>query len=108
MLGQSEFNVLVDGRAASKITQGVTTEITGEGSSIAPLNDRLVALKRRRSSSASRLTLDFRTLGEYFARLDTRSRPAINLGTLRRRRGRARRTWWGTASARPRRRNSSR
>ena len=27
--GQSEFNVLVDNRAASKITQGVTTEITG-------------------------------------------------------------------------------
>src|SRR6188508_3284436 len=41
MLGQSEFNVLVDQRAASKITQGVTTEITGEGSSIAPLNDAL-------------------------------------------------------------------
>ena len=36
MLGQSEFNVLVDGRAASKIMQGVTTEITGEGASIAP------------------------------------------------------------------------
>ncbi|HUK49082.1 MAG TPA: hypothetical protein VLW06_15880, partial [Terriglobales bacterium] len=34
--GQSEFNILVDGRAASKITQGVTTEITGEGTSIAP------------------------------------------------------------------------
>src|SRR5438034_7819615 len=32
--GQSEFNLLVDGRAASKITQGVTTEITGEGVSI--------------------------------------------------------------------------
>src|SRR5262245_44742540 len=29
LLGQSEFNVLVDGRAASKILQGVTTEITG-------------------------------------------------------------------------------
>ncbi len=29
--GQSEFNILVDNRAASKITQGVTTEITGEG-----------------------------------------------------------------------------
>jgi dihydroorotase/N-acyl-D-amino-acid deacylase len=40
--GQSEFNVLVDNRAASKITQGVTTEITGEGTSIAPLNDRLL------------------------------------------------------------------
>ncbi|HEV3073338.1 MAG TPA: hypothetical protein VHB47_02875, partial [Thermoanaerobaculia bacterium] len=36
MLGQSEYNVLVDNRAASKITQGITTEITGEGSSIAP------------------------------------------------------------------------
>ena len=29
--GQSEYNVLVDPRAASKITQGITTEITGEG-----------------------------------------------------------------------------
>ena len=38
--GQSEFNILVDNRAASKITQGVTTEVTGEGSSIAPVNDR--------------------------------------------------------------------
>src|SRR6058998_207000 len=42
LLGQSEFNVLVDGRAASKIMQGVTTEVTGEGSSIAPVNDRLI------------------------------------------------------------------
>src|ERR1035441_9036944 len=40
--GQSEFNVLVDNRAASKITQGVTTEITGEGTSIAPFNNRLL------------------------------------------------------------------
>ena len=39
--GQSEFNLLVDNRAASKITQGVTTEITGEGTSIAPVNDRM-------------------------------------------------------------------
>ena len=31
MLGQSEFNILVDGRAASKIMQGITTEVTGEG-----------------------------------------------------------------------------
>ena len=40
MLGQSEYNVLVDGRAASKITQGITTEITGEGNSIAPVTPR--------------------------------------------------------------------
>src|SRR4249919_2577618 len=46
MLGQSEFNVLVDGRAASKVTMGVTTEVTGEGSSIAPLNERLAGLRK--------------------------------------------------------------
>ena len=34
MLGQSEFNVLVDNRAASKITQGVTTEVAGQDGSL--------------------------------------------------------------------------
>jgi dihydroorotase/N-acyl-D-amino-acid deacylase len=38
LLGQSESNVLVDSRAASKITQGITTEVTGEGDSNAPLD----------------------------------------------------------------------
>src|SRR5205085_2406974 len=42
MLGQSEYFLLVDGRAASKVMQGVTTEITGEGTSIAPLNARMM------------------------------------------------------------------
>lgn len=81
MLGQSEFNVLADSRAASKITQGVTTEITGEGTSIAPLNDRLAA-EAQPNYQAFGVTLDFRTLGEYFARLESRSRPAINIGTF--------------------------
>src|SRR5262249_11152834 len=31
MMGQSEYNLLVDNRGASKITQGITTELTGEG-----------------------------------------------------------------------------
>ena len=39
MLGQSEATILVDPRLPSKIFQGITTEITGEGGSIAPLND---------------------------------------------------------------------
>jgi hypothetical protein len=43
LLGQSELNVLVDNRAESKIRQGITTEITGEGSSVAPLNDVLLS-----------------------------------------------------------------
>jgi dihydroorotase/N-acyl-D-amino-acid deacylase len=36
MMGQSEINVLIDNRVFSKITQGVTTEVTGEGGSVAP------------------------------------------------------------------------
>lgn len=81
MLGQSEFNILADRRAASKITQGITTEITGEGSSIAPLNDRLAAEAKAQFDSF-KVALDFRTLGEYFTRLETRSTPAINVGTF--------------------------
>src|SRR6266496_1069145 len=81
LLGQSEFNVLVDGRAASKILQGVTTEITGEGSSIAPVNDRLVqeAAPQARYFGVAQ---DWRTLADYFKRLEERSRTAINVGTL--------------------------
>ena len=83
--GQSEFNLLIDNRAASKITQGVTTEITGEGSSIAPLNDRL---KKQPDFYANDdaakkfgVTLDWSTLGEYFKHLE-RTKSAINLGTF--------------------------
>lgn len=78
--GQSEFNVLVDNRVASKITQGVTTEITGEGDSIAPVNDRM----RKEGSDAARkygVTLDWYSLSDYFAHLE-RTKSAINLGTF--------------------------
>lgn len=80
MLGQSEFNVLVDPRAASKITQGITTEITGEGSSIAPVNDRLVGLSKAQYDHY-KVMQDFRTLGEYFSRLE-RTPVAINVGSF--------------------------
>ncbi len=78
--GQSEFNILVDGRAASKITQGVTTEITGEGTSIAPLNDRLLE-DFRPEAAKYHVDLDWRSLDEYFQHFQ-RARPAINLGTF--------------------------
>jgi dihydroorotase/N-acyl-D-amino-acid deacylase len=81
MLGQSEFNVLVDNRAASKIMQGVTTEVTGEGSSIGPVNDRMLA-DSKETYARYKVTADWRTLGEYFTRLDTRTHPAINLGSF--------------------------
>jgi N-acyl-D-amino-acid deacylase len=81
LLGQSEFNVLVDGRAASKIMQGVTTEVTGEGSSIAPVNDRLVQ-EAAPAATAFGVAQDWRTIGDYLRRLEERSRPAINMATF--------------------------
>jgi len=81
LLGQSEFNVLVDGRAASKLLQGATTEITGEGSSIAPVNDRMIG-EATPSATHFGIVIDWRTLGDYLRRLDMRSRPAINVGTF--------------------------
>src|SRR3989442_316204 len=81
LLGQSEFNVLLDNRAASKILQGVTTEVTGEGSSIAPLNDRMI---KEGAANAEHFGVaqDWRTLGDYFKRLEARTHPAINIGTF--------------------------
>jgi len=77
---QSEFNLLVDNRAASKITQGVTTEITGEGTSIAPLNDRLIE-DLRDDAKKYGVKLDWRSMDEYLNRLD-HAHPAINVGTF--------------------------
>src|ERR1035437_1186751 len=42
LLGQSEYNILVDPRAASKVMQGITTEVTSEGETIAPLTDPIL------------------------------------------------------------------
>jgi dihydroorotase/N-acyl-D-amino-acid deacylase len=80
MLGQSEYNVLVDSRAASKITQGITTEITGEGAAIAPTNARLIA-EGKEAFDHYGVTPDFTTLAGYWKAF-ARARPAINLGTF--------------------------
>src|SRR5712692_11660429 len=42
MLGQSELSLLIDPRAESKVFQGITTEVTGEGGSAAPFNDYIL------------------------------------------------------------------
>ncbi|MEK6405658.1 MAG: D-aminoacylase [Acidobacteriota bacterium] len=79
MLGQSETNLLIDPRAESKVFQGITTEVTGEGGSPAPLNDYILK-ESEPFFKHFNLTADWRTLGEYFARLE-RSGTAINLAT---------------------------
>lgn len=82
MLGQSEFNVLVDNRAASKVLQGVTTEVTGEGHSIAPVNDQIITEDFSGQALHYHLTIDWRSLSDYFTRVEQRTHPAINVGTF--------------------------
>jgi N-acyl-D-amino-acid deacylase len=79
MLGQSEMTILVNPHLPSKIFQGITTEITGEGATAAPLNDRIVEADRL-SYEHLGITPDWRTLGEYFARLE-RQGLGINLAS---------------------------
>jgi N-acyl-D-amino-acid deacylase len=69
MLGQSELTIQVDPRVPSKIYQGITTEITGEGNSAGPLNDAIIAADRA-TYDHYHLNPDWRTLGEYFAKLE--------------------------------------
>jgi N-acyl-D-amino-acid deacylase len=78
MLGQSDLSILVRPQLPSKIFQGITTEFTGEGSSVAPLNDRIIAADRL-GYEHLKITADWRTLGEYFARLE-RQGIGINVG----------------------------
>ncbi|HET9400298.1 MAG TPA: D-aminoacylase [Candidatus Acidoferrales bacterium] len=72
MLGQSDLTILVDPRLPSKIYQGITTEVTGEGSSVAPLNDAIMRADRL-AYVHFKVTPDWRTLGQYFARLERQS-----------------------------------
>src|ERR1051326_8567559 len=79
MLGQSELTILVNPHLPSKIFQGITTEITGEGSSAAPLNDAIIHADKV-SYDHLKLTPDWRTLRQYFARLEKQGM-GINLAT---------------------------
>jgi dihydroorotase/N-acyl-D-amino-acid deacylase len=79
MLGQSELTILVDPHLPSKIYQGITTEITGEGGSIAPLNDTIIKADHV-SYAHYRVSPDWHTFAQYFARL-RRQGMGINLAS---------------------------
>ncbi|MGA2023079.1 MAG: D-aminoacylase [Candidatus Sulfotelmatobacter sp.] len=79
MLGQSEFTILVDPRLPSKIYQGITTEITGEGGTIAPLNDAIIQSDRA-GYEHYHITPDWRTFRQYFARIEKQGM-GINLAS---------------------------
>jgi N-acyl-D-amino-acid deacylase len=80
MLGQSELTILVDPRLPSKIYQGITTEITGEGGSVAPLSDALVAEDQLGYDHLG-IKPDWRSLAGYFSRLEKQGM-GINLATF--------------------------
>src|SRR3989449_7188950 len=80
MRGQPEIHALINNRLFSKITQGVTTEVTGEGGSVAPLTDRLVvddsdAMKKWHYRE------DWRDLDGYYAQL-AKQGSTLNIATF--------------------------
>ena len=79
MLGQSEASLLIDNRSLSKLSQGITTEITGEGGSIAPQTNLTLA-PLQPILDHYKLTVDWTTLDGYFKRLEKSGTP-LNIGT---------------------------
>jgi dihydroorotase/N-acyl-D-amino-acid deacylase len=79
MLGQSESALLIDNRSLSKLSQGITTEITGEGGSAAPQNEKTLA-PQKPYLDHYHLTVDWTTLDGYFRRLERDGTP-LNLAT---------------------------
>jgi dihydroorotase/N-acyl-D-amino-acid deacylase len=80
MLGQSEHTLLVDPSAESKVRQGITTEVTGEGTSAAPVNEATLH-DMKPWLDKYRLTVDWTDFRGYFARL-AKAKPAINLASF--------------------------
>lgn len=76
MHSHSDTLLLEDGRAQSKIRQGVTTEVLGEGSSAGPLQGKLDQQKLK-VNGEERTT---RTLGEYFRALED-SKTSVNVAS---------------------------
>jgi len=79
MLGQSEMSLLIDNRSLSKLSQGITTEITGEGASIAPQNEKTLG-PMKPLLDHFHFTVDWTSLDQYAKRLEKQGTP-LNLGT---------------------------
>jgi dihydroorotase/N-acyl-D-amino-acid deacylase len=79
MLGQSELTLLVNPQVPSKIFQGITTEITGEGESVAPVN-ATIAKEVASKFEHYGITQDWTDFNGYFARLEKQG-VGINIGT---------------------------
>ena len=74
MHSHSDFTILEDGRAMSKITQGVTTDVLGESSSAGPYQGKLTP----RSFTINGKPAQWTTLGGYFDTVE-KSGTSINV-----------------------------
>ncbi|HLT91813.1 MAG TPA: D-aminoacylase [Woeseiaceae bacterium] len=63
----SDLSVLEDGNAESKVRQGVTLDVIGEGSTVAPRDGLPVEESERHAG----VVVDWTTLAEYFERLES-------------------------------------
>jgi N-acyl-D-amino-acid deacylase len=79
MLGQSELTLLVNPHVPSKIFQGITTEITGEGQSVAPVSAAIAKEAAPRFRHYG-ITQDWTDFTGYFARVEKQG-AGINIGT---------------------------
>jgi N-acyl-D-amino-acid deacylase len=85
----SDYTLLVNPLAESKVHQGVTTEVIGNcGSSPAPLGDEAYPIIRRRMAEQYHLDVNWRTLADYLQRLTTSGMavnvvPIVGHGTVR-------------------------
>jgi N-acyl-D-amino-acid deacylase len=77
MLGHSEYRLLLHPGADSKVHQGITTEITGEVTSVVPVNENTL----REMPAEHRATVQWDDLDGYFRTLE-RTGVAINLATF--------------------------
>ncbi|HEX9867460.1 MAG TPA: D-aminoacylase [Candidatus Tectomicrobia bacterium] len=85
----SDYTLLVNPLAESKVHQGVTTEVIGNcGSSPAPLGDEAYPIIRARMEQQYQLDVNWRTLAGYLERLTTSGMavnvvPIVGHGTVR-------------------------
>jgi dihydroorotase/N-acyl-D-amino-acid deacylase len=76
LLGNSQSAVLIDPKLEGKVRQGVTTEVTGEGTSPGPLSEAMAA-EMQRTRPAGWPDVTWRTLGEFMQVVEKRG-SAIN------------------------------
>ncbi len=76
--GHSDYTLLIDSRAESKIKQGITAEVVGNcGYSPAPMTEPLLQERKQEYEKAFNLSLDWRTFPEYLKRVENSS-PSLN------------------------------